>query len=163
MRLFEGRRPQAYFDGGKLFKDKKTDKQMWQFKVVIRCEPDDMAECDDVILKNYIAIETRENQVEEIVIACSVPEQAIEFFGLEDHTAPLLYVRADCTDVSITREKDLTQLHFKIEIENSHVVHEFVRNYVFTSVWMQFADLQRSLPIPGPKAKAKGDNSQRVN
>ena len=40
-----------------------------------------IAHCDDVITNNYIAIETRENRVEEIVLSHQVDQQIIEFLG----------------------------------------------------------------------------------
>lgn len=145
MQLFEGRRPQVYFDGGRLYQDKKTEKQMWLWKLVIDLNADDAAKCDDVILNNYIAIETRENCVEEIVISHEVPRQCIEFFGLEDHTAPMLYIHADVTALRLTRKENVTQLHFEVEISNTIQVHNFVRDHFFTRLWVTFSDEQMSL------------------
>lgn len=154
-----------YFDGGRLSLDKKTGKQMWTMKLVIACKAEEMTKCDEVVLNNWIAIETLENRIEEVILAHEIEAQAVEFFGLSDHTAPVLYIKADLTDLSLTREADLTELHFKIETENTSLVHNFIREFVFTKFWAQFAPWQRALPFEAATRKPQKEprGNKRVN
>lgn len=165
MKFFEARRPQVYFDGGRLSLDKKTGKQMWKWKLVIDLAGEDAAACDDVILNNFVAIETRENLVEEMILTAEVPRQQLEFFGLEDHTAPLLCLFADIIGLRLTREDDITQLHFEVEFFNTPVAHDFVRDHFFTRLWAEFRDQQRPLldgQHPARQAQKERQN-KRVN
>lgn len=147
MKFFEGCRPEFYFHGGRLIKDKKSGKQFWKLNLVITLKPGDVAGCDDVIRNNYIAIETRQNFVEEIKLAGSVLDQVIEFFSLEDHKAAVLRCGpCDLSELRITRQDDLTELWVKAEIENTDEVHKFVREYVFQRLWVEFAARQMVLP-----------------
>jgi HJR/Mrr/RecB family endonuclease len=153
MKFFKGCRPQFYFDGGRLTKDKKTDKQIWTLKMVITMKGEEAIHCDDVILNNFMAIETRENLVEEIVIGHTFDGACIEFYSLADHTAPVLFCMTDLTDLRLTRDGDLTELHLKFDIENTDKVHQFVRNHVFTRLWAEFTEQQRSFPMARPKPR----------
>jgi hypothetical protein len=153
VKFFKGCRPQFYFDGGRLFKDKKTDKQIWSLKMVITMKSEEVICCDDVILHNFMAIETRANLVEEIIIGHEFEGACIEFYALSDHTAPVLYCMTDLTDLRLTRDGDLTELHLKFDIENTDKVHKFVRDHVFTRLWAEFTEQQRSLPMGRPKPR----------
>jgi hypothetical protein len=153
MKFFKGCRPQFYFDGGRLTKDKKTDKQIWTLKMVITMKGHEVICCDDVILHNFMAIETRENLVEEIIIGHEFDGACIEFYALADHTAPVLFCMTDLTDLRLTRDGDLTELHLKFDIENTDKVHKFVRDHVFTRLWAEFTEQQRSLPMGRPKPR----------
>lgn len=162
MKFFEDCRPQFYFDGGRLYKDKKTGKKMWALKIIIPLDADLVTHCDAVITNNYIAIETRENRVEEIVMSHQVDQQIVEFFGLEDKTAPITWVTADIIEIRLTRDENLTELHFKIECELTPILHRFVGEHVFNRLWVQFADAQGSLPLGAPK-KARTIPKDTVN
>jgi len=147
MKFFEECRPEFYFHGGRLTKDAKSGKQFWKLNLVVTLKPGEVAGgCDDVIRNNYVAIETRENRVEEIKLADVAVDQVIEFFSLEDHKAAVLRCGpCDLTELRITREDDLTELWVKAEIENSDEVHKFVRDYVFQRLWVEFAPRQMRL------------------
>jgi hypothetical protein len=153
MKFFKGCRPQFYFDGGRLTKDKKTDKQIWTLKMVITMKGEEAIHCDDVILQNYMAIETRANLVEEIILGHEFQGACIEFYALADHTGPVLFCMTDLTDLRLTREGDLTELHLKFAIENTDKVHKFVRDHVFTRLWAEFTEQQRSLPMGRAKPR----------
>ncbi|MGC1781240.1 MAG: hypothetical protein WA708_01840 [Acidobacteriaceae bacterium] len=143
MKFFEGCRPEFYFHGGKLTKDAKSGKQFWKLNLVLTLRAEQVLCCDDVIKANYVAIETRENRVEEIKLADMVPDQVLEFFSLADHKAAVLRCGpCDLTELRLTREDDLTELWVKAEIENSDEVHTFVRQYVFQRLWVEFAPRQ---------------------
>ena len=126
MKFFEECRPEFYFHGGRLTKDAKSGKQFWKLNLVVTLKPGEVAGgCDDVIRNNYVAIETRENRVEEIKLADVAVDQVIEFFSLEDHKAAVLRCGpCDLTELRITREDDLTELWVKAEIENSDEVSQ---------------------------------------
>lgn len=125
MKFFEGCKPQVYFDGGKLFLEKKTNRKMWRLDLVFLLDAQEVIKCDDVILANYAAIETIDNRMEEIVLTHEIASQAIEFFGLRDHTAPLLYVKSELTDLVMTRKEGRTELHAKIELASEGKVDHF--------------------------------------
>lgn len=151
MRFFENCRPQFYFDGGRLYKDKKTDRQTWSLKMAIRMKPEEAICCEDVIRNNFIAIEMRDNRVEEIKIDYSVEAQSLEFFAWQDTQEPALFIpRADLLELYLTREGEITDLHLKVEIENTGMVHNFVRAHVFTQLWVAFRPAQSALDF-GPK------------
>ena len=160
MKFFEGCRPQFYFDGGRISKDKKNDKIIWTLKMCITLKGDEIITCDDILLHNFMAIETRENMVEEIVIAHEIVGQCIEFYSLEDHLAPVLVMMTDLTDLRMTREKDLTELHLTIETEKTDKVHKFVGDHAFTRLWAEFSDQQKSL-LPPEKPKVKSISTHR--
>ncbi len=147
MKFFDGCRPEFYFHGGRLMKDAKSGKQFWKLNLVLTLKAGEVAcGCDDVIRNNYVAIETRENRVEEIRLADVVLDQVIEFYSLEDHKAAVLRCGpCDLTELRITRADDLTELWLKAEIENSDEVHKFVREYVFQRLWVEFAPRQMRL------------------
>lgn len=154
MKFFEGCRPEFYFHGGRLIKDAKSGKQFWKLNLVITLRAEEVLSCDDVIKANYVAIETRENRVEEIKLSDLVLDQVIEFFALADHKAAALRCGpCDLTELRLTREDDLTELWVKAEIENSDEVHSFVRSYVFQRLWAEFAPRQMEMS-PGILAAA---------
>jgi hypothetical protein len=152
MRFFEKCRPQFYFHGGRLVKDGKTGKQHWRFDMVITLKPEKVLSCDDVLRNNYESINVYDNSIEELKIGAIVAGQILEFFALEDHTAPVIRLGAcDLTDLKMTRVDDLTELWIRMEVENTDALHKFVRDYVFQRLWVEFSPAQ---PAPGAKPKS---------
>jgi hypothetical protein len=156
MRFFEGVRPTVFFNGGKLAKDAKTGVQYWKLKMVIPLIPEEISYCDDLIVNNYAVIETRDNRIEEMTIAASIPSQSIEFFHLSDHKAPVLpIVSATLTDLKMMHSGGRTQLQFEVTLENTDRLHRFVREYAFTQLWAEFRQEQMELS-PGLMKAADG-------
>jgi hypothetical protein len=147
MKFFEGCRPQFYFHGGRLVKDGKTGRQLWRLNLVITLMPEEVLCCDDVLRNNYEAIETRDNQVEELKISGEIRGQCVTFFSLAEHTEPALRIpRCDLTELRMTRVDELSELWVKVEIENSDMLHQFVKDFAFQRLWAEFAPAQMELP-----------------
>lgn len=149
--FFEGIRPQVYFDGGRLYLDKKTGKRMWQLKLAIDLDADSAATCDGPVLANYIAIETTSNSIEEILLAYTVPTTDVDFYALGTGAESLLWQRAELTDLRFTREKDLTTLHFKMDVRYGPMVHQFIGEHTFTKLWAEFKPAQPMLASGKPQ------------
>jgi hypothetical protein len=153
MKFFEECRPEFYMHGGRLIKEKKTGRKYWRLRLVITCKGNEIVKCDDVISNCYLAIETRENRIDELVIAALIHSQSIDFFPLSDSKAPAFRVaNCDLTDLRMTRVDDMTELWVNVEIENSDRLHVFVRDYMFSRLWAEFASAQMKLGDPSVKA-----------
>lgn len=164
MKFFDECRPEFYLHGGRLTKDQKSGKQFWKLNLVVTLRPQQVLACDEVIINNYLAIETRANHVEEIKLTDIVLDQMIDFFSLEDHKAAVLRCGpCDLTELRLTREDDLVELWVKADIENSDAVHNFVRHHVFTRLWVEFAARQPQLPISRPPKADLSAGKDRVN
>lgn len=154
MELFDKERVKVHINGGKLRLDQKTDARRWQLNLQIALEPGEVHKCHDAIVSNYQQIEARENGVDKIELGLTLSDQLIDFYGLQDHKAPMLRVgKSLVSDIRMTHAAGLTQLEFKAESECSHALHDFVRDYAFTTVWAEFQPVQRELPLP-PQAKS---------
>lgn len=154
MRFFEKTRVELYFHGGKLFRDGKSGERRWRMNLVVTLKAAEVLACDEVIIRNYEALETRENWIEEIKIAKEVPEHGVEFFGLSDHTAPVLRLsKCTLTDLKMTRVEGASELWVKVEHENTDALHGFVKDYAFHRFWAEFEPIQASL-LPKEKKPA---------
>jgi len=148
MRFFEGCRMQLYFRGGKLTLEKKTERKIWTWNLDITLEPVEVLSCDEVIQSSYQSIAVPENYMEEIILSHEIKTQAVEIFGLEKSADPLLWIpNADLTDLTMTRDGELIELHLKMELKCTPLVHNFVRDYCFTLVWARFSEAQPGLPL----------------
>lgn len=152
MRFFEKQRVELYFHGGKLRCDGKTGVRSWVMNFVITLKAAEVLCCDEMLQRNYEALETRENLIEEIKIAAEVPEQTVQAFGLQDHSAPLLTLgRCSMADLKMTRVEGCAELWVKVEHENTDKLHLFVKDYAFTRFWAEFVPCQMSLPAGFPE------------
>ena len=145
MELFEKRRIQVHINGGKLRLD-KSDIRRWQLNLQFAIDPADIHSCHEAIVSNYQQIEARENGVDEIAMNLGVSEQIIEFFGLADHKAPTVRLgKCVISDMKMKHDAGLTILELKAEAECTGVLHDFVKDYAFTTVWVELAPVQRTL------------------
>lgn len=148
MRFFEKRRVSLYFHGGKLFLEKKTEARCWRLNLVITLKAADVLECEEVIARNYEALETRENEIEEIKIATEIEDQNIQFFCLSESDDSILALgRCRLTGLKMTREDGLSELWVSIEHKNTDKLHTFVKDYAFTRVWAEFEPVQQVLAV----------------
>ena len=146
--FFEKCRPEFYFHGAGLAKDKDTGRRVWRLNLVLTLKAEEVLSCDDIIRNNYEAIETRGNAVEELKIGGIVPAQTVEFFALAEHKNSVLRLPGcDLTDLRMTRSEDLTELWLKLEAENSNLLHSFVKDFAFQRLWVEFAPTQITMPV----------------
>jgi len=143
--LFDKRRVQVHINGGKLRLD-KSDIRRWQLNLQFMLLPEDVHSCHEAIVSNYQQIEARQNGVDEIAMNLGVSEQLIEFFGLSDHTAPTVRLgKCTITDMKMKHDTGITMLELKAEAECTEVLHDFVKDYAFTTLWVELSPVQRSL------------------
>lgn len=154
MELFDKRRVQVHINGGKLSLD-KNDVRRWKLNLQFNLEANDIHSCHEAIVSNYQQIEARENGVDEIGMNISFSDQIIEFFGLSDHNAPTARLgKCSISDVKMKHDNGLTLLELKAEAECTGLIHDFVKDYAFTSLWVELAPVQRTLievKMPEPK------------
>lgn len=155
MELFEKRRVMVHINGGKLRLD-KTDIRRWQLNLQFSLAPEDVHSCHEAIISNYQQIEARQNGVDEIAMNLNVSEQIIEFFGLSDHKAPTVRLgKCVISDMKMKHDAGLTILELKAEAECTGKLHDFVKDYAFTTVWVELEPVQRTLNIPPPAPELK--------
>lgn len=155
MELFDKRRVMVHINGGKLSLD-KNDIRRWKLNLQFNLDAAEVNSCHGAIISNYQQIEARENGVDEIQMNITFSDQIIEFFGLADHTAPTVRLgKCAITDVKMKHDNGLTLLELKAEAECTGLIHDFVKDYAFTTVWVELAPVQRTLPIVVMPAEQK--------
>jgi len=165
MKFFKGMRVELFFKGGKLFCDGKTGQRRWRMDLIITLKAAEVCFCDETITSNYLALETRENWIEEIKIAKDIPAHDVEFFSLVDHKAPMLHLgKCELTKLKMTRVEGCSELWVKVEHECTDKLHAFVKDFAFQRFWAEFVPIQASLldAVPKPVAIPKG-GSKSVN
>ena len=164
MKFFEKSRVEFCFNGGKLCCNGKTGVRSWRMNLVITLKAAEVISCDEMIMRNYEALETRENCIEEIKIAKEVPDHVIKFFALGDHKAPVLTLgRCTMTELKMTRVDGCSELWVKVEHENTEKLHAFVKDYAFTRLWAEFAPVQPSLTeVPQTKKPVPKEPGPRL-
>lgn len=154
MELFDKRRVQVHINGGKLSLD-KSDIRRWKLNLQFMLLPEDVHSCHESIVSNYQQIEARQNGVDEIAMNLGLSEQIIEFYGLSDHSAPTVRLgKCTVSDMKMKHDSGITILELKAEAECTGVLHDFVKDYAFTTVWVEIAPVQRTLievKMPEPK------------
>lgn len=154
MKFFEKRRVSTYIHGGKFKKDAKSGVRMWTLNLVVTLKPADVECCDEAILSNFQQLDATENKIEEIKLAISLPEFSVDFFGLSDHTAPILSLgRCQLSEVRMTREGELCELWVKAQHDCTDALHVFVKEYAFQRLWVEFCPRQTSLAIESKPPK----------
>lgn len=154
MELFDKRRVQVHINGGKLSLD-KSDIRRWKLNLQFMLLAEDVHSCHESIVSNYQQIEARQNGVDEIAMNLGLSEQIIEFYGLSDHNAPTVRLgKCTISDMKMKHDSGMTLLELKAEAECTGVLHDFVKDYAFTTVWVEIAPVQRTLievKTPEPK------------
>lgn len=148
MRFFEGRRVSVYFHGGKLFLEKKTERRMWRLNLVVALQAADVLECEEVIQRNYEALETRESRIEEIKIGAEIEDQNLSLFSLLEKKDPILMLsRCRLIHLKMTRIDGCSELWVSVEHPNTDKLHAFVKDYAFTRIWADFLPTQMPLAV----------------
>ena len=88
MRFFEKYRPEIYWHGAKLRRDKKTGRRLWGLTMIVTLAPELVLKCDEVIEQAYAYILTLDNQVDEVLLGAVARWMSIDFFGLADDAKP---------------------------------------------------------------------------
>ncbi len=106
-----------------------------------------MLKCGEAIVNNYLAIETRDNLVEQIGIAATVDSTSMRFYDACGAETPIFVSRhADLTALRLTRVESLAELWFNVELEQGDALHRFVKDHVFRRRWVEFEPRQAALP-----------------
>lgn len=148
MKLFEGVRVSAYFQGGRLKQDKKTCVRYWSMTFALTMRAADVHKCAELIVSNYQQISADENCCDELSIAHPAVAYSISFLDLEDSTKPSLSLaKCDVSGLRLTRSDGLVELWMTVEHDNGDALHRFVKDYAFTRVWMEFLPRQASLSV----------------
>ena len=146
MKFFESVRPQFYFHGARIRKEKKTGQRIWRIDMVITLSVDEVLHCDEVVQRNYEHILTLDYRNNELGIEVMVPEQVLDFFALKDSPKPLLHlVRCDLTNLRMTRVEEIAELWVQMEVESTGSICDFVKDHVFTRLWVEFRPVQPEL------------------
>lgn len=139
MRFFEGLRPEIYIHGAKLRRDKKTGKRLWGLTLINTLIPEQVTKCDQTIEAAYVYLLTLENAASESMLITLFQACAIDFFAKSEDNKPVLHLDgADLGSFRMTRNGKVAELWFQFELENSGVLHAFVKEYAYTRLWAQF-------------------------
>lgn len=144
MGLFEGLRPEMYFHGAKLRRDKKTGKRLWGLTLINTVQPEQVVKCDATIEAAYIYLLTLNNCAEEVTLSTTITDCVIDFFGKDDDKKTTLHLEGlDLGGFRLTRKEKVAELWFQFELENTASLHAFVKEYAYTRLWAEFrrADL----------------------
>ena len=144
MGLFEGLRPEIYFHGAKLRRDKKTGKRLWGLTLINTVQPEQVVKCDATIEAAYIYLLTLNNCAEEVTLSTKITDCVIDFFGKDDDKKTTLHLEGlDLGGFRLTRKEKVAELWFQFELENTASLHAFVKEYAYTRLWAEFrrADL----------------------
>ena len=148
MKFFEGIRPSVFFQGGKLKQVAKTGKKLWSLKLAVPLTDAIINRCDQMLVSNYQQICAFENSIEEIVLTKEIEDQSVQFFATPDMKAPQLMYLTGCWIFNMTmeREDDVCQLIFECEHPLTDQLHDFVKDYAFTTFTVEFTPMQTLLP-----------------
>lgn len=145
MRFFEGVRPQFYFHGARIRKDKKTGRRIWAITLVITLDAAEVLKCDEIVQRNYEHILTLDYRNNDLGIEIMIPEQTLDFFALKDAKDSLLHLtRVDLAGLRMTRVEEIAELWAQAEVDSTDAVCDFVKEYVFTRLWVEFQPSQMS-------------------
>ena len=160
MKFFEGCRPEIYWHGAKLRRDKKTGRRLWALTLIVTLTPELVAKCDEVIKRSHAFIVTLENQVEEILLGAIAQWVSIDFFPLIDDAESALHVAGvDLCSLRMTRDGETVEFWFQFEMENNSRLHALVKEYAFTRLWAEFRP--RKNEIEAAQAAAEGGQRKR--
>jgi hypothetical protein len=148
MKFFEGVRPSAYFQGGRLKKDAKSGVRFWSLSFAITMESAHVYRCEEVITSNYEQISAAENRCDELSIGISISGHEIEFYELVESEEPVLRLRESLiSNLRMTQNDGLVELWINVEHSNGDALHAFVKDYAFTRLWLSFVPRQGKLQV----------------
>ena len=128
IQFFEGVRPQFYFHGARIRKDKKTGRRIWRIDMVITLDAAEVLKCDDLVARNYEHILTLDNCNNELGIEAMIPEQTLDFFALKESPKALLHLtRCDLAGLRMTRVEEIAELWVQLETDSTDAVCDFVK------------------------------------
>ena len=154
MRFFESCRPEIYWHGAKLRRDKKTGRRLWALTIIVTLNVDLVLKCDGVIEQAYAYILTLDNQADEVQLGAIAQWMSIDFFGLADDTKAGLHVAGvDLGGLRMTRDGKTVEFWFQLEIENNPKLHAFVKEFAFTRLWAEFKPRAQELEAEQAAAK----------
>jgi hypothetical protein len=157
VKFFQGCRPQVYFHGAKLRRDKKTGRRLWGLTMIVTLNPELVLKCDEVIEQAYVYILTLDNQADEVVLGAIAQWISIDFFGLADDLKAGLHVAGvDLGGQRMTRDGQVVEFWFQFEIENNPKLHAFVKEYAFTRLWAEFKPRAEEIEAAQASAKDNG-------
>jgi hypothetical protein len=157
MRFFEKARPEVFLHSAKFRRDKKTNRRIWQFTLIVTFSEEHAKTCDTSIRKAWEYVIARDTAAVDVLIASEVPVCAIDFFAQIDDAEPAL--RLDVVDLAglrMTRDGTVVEFWFGGQHENSDELHAFMKKYAYTRLWAQFSPQQGDLALkPAGKEKAR--------
>jgi hypothetical protein len=144
--FFKDRRLAVYCKGGRLKQDKKTGVRSWRLKPALTVTDDDAHAAGGAILSNYEHIAVDGNAAQKIDMGGSFGGFIVTVYPLPATGVPLLIRLDKCAieDFEMTRSDGLTELWLQMEHENTSALHNFVRDYAFTTFYVEFERAQRS-------------------
>lgn len=154
MKFFEKARPEVFLHTARYRRDKKTQKRIWGFTLIVTFSEQLGKSCDVSIRKAFEYITERETAAVDVLIASQAPGCAIDFFAQIDDAEPALHLDAvDLAGLRMTRDKQVVEFWFSGEHENSDGLHAFMKKFAYMRCWAQFSPEQRDLPMRPAKEK----------
>lgn len=156
MKFFEGVRPSVYVQAARLRLDKKTSVRYWNLTLAITMSSKLAHACAEMIVSNYAQIATEENKCGGLDIEQDPPMQRVSIFALEEATDPALSLgNWEVTGLRLAKTEGLVELWATIEHVVTDSLHEFIKRFAFTRVWMEFVP-NAAAPDPSPAAEPGG-------
>jgi hypothetical protein len=90
MRFFEKARPEVFLHSAKFRRDKKTNRRIWQFMLIVTFSAEHAKTCSSSIRKAWEYMTERDTAAVDVLIASEVPVCAIDFFAQIDDADPAL-------------------------------------------------------------------------
>jgi hypothetical protein len=157
MRFFEKKRPEVYVHAVKLRRDKKTNKRLWSFTLIVTFSVDLAESCDVSVAKAWAYITERDSAAIDVMLASEVAGSAIDFFANIDDATPALHLEGvDLVGLRMTRSQQVVEFWFNGEHENTAGLHGFMKEYPYTRLWAQFSPAQGDLKLGPAQGVKKG-------